>query len=199
MLGVGPAPEAAAAPAPQVYSAPLPGALLVVLGISALALLAVMPATLGVGWLAAALLGLPLALGGTCGALMGYAVLSTRIEIARDGVVVAAPGWRGCPFPPARQHRVRWAEVRAVRHRTELYRLGPLPLRLALEVYAIETTDSLITLAGYYLSELEPVLIDLAQRADRPWREDGNVEAGLLRTLLSGAPPWPAGDRHPPA
>jgi hypothetical protein len=189
MLGIGPAPEAAV-PAPQVYSAPLPGALLVILGISALALLALLPATLGVGWLPAALLGLPLAVAGAGGALMGYAILSTRIEIARDGVVVAAPGWRGCPFPPVREHRLGWLDVRAVRHRTELYCLGSLPLCLPLEVYAIETADGLIPLGGYYLPDLEPVLIDLAQRADRPWHENDDVEADLLRTLLAGAPPW---------
>jgi hypothetical protein len=197
MLGIGPAPEGATVPASHVHSAPLPGALLAILGISALVLLALMPATLGVGWFPA-LLGLPLAVGGAGGALMGYAVLSTRIEIAPDGVLVAAPGWRGCPFPPVRQHRLEWTAVRAVHHRTELYRIAGLPLRLPLEVYAIETTHGFIALGSYYLSDLEPVMIDLAQRADRPWREDDDVEAGLLRTLLSGAPPWPAVDRHPP-
>lgn len=51
MLGFGPVPEGATVPAPHVYSAPLPGALLAVLGISALILLALMPATFGVDWL----------------------------------------------------------------------------------------------------------------------------------------------------
>ncbi|MGH6918697.1 MAG: hypothetical protein ACREJ0_13465 [Geminicoccaceae bacterium] len=199
MLGIGPKPEGAANVVPQVYGAPLQGALLAVLGISALVLLALLPATFGVGWLSSALIGLPLAIGGACGALMGYAVLSTRIEIAPDGIAIAAPGWRACPFPPVRQYRLEWTAVRAVRHRTELYRIGPLPWRLPLEVYAIETTAGLIPLGSYYLADLEPVLIDLAQRADRPWREDGEVEADLLRTLLLGAPPWPTVDRRRPA
>jgi hypothetical protein len=125
------------------------------------------------------------------GILVGYAGVSTRIEIAQDGVLVTTPGWRACPYPPVRQYRISWAEVRAVRHRTERYRIGILPVRLPLEAYAIETASGFIVFGGYYLSDLEPVLIELAHRADRPWCEDDEVEAGLLRTLLHGAPPWP--------
>jgi hypothetical protein len=197
MLGFGPVPEGAAVPAPHVYSAPVPGALLAVLGVTALALLALMPATFDVGWLPLALIGLPLAVGGACGVLMGYAVLSMRIEIAQDGALIAAPGLRACPVPPVRQYRLRWTDVRAVHRRTELYRSGPL--RLPLETYAIETADGFIRFGSYYLSDLEPVLIELAHRADRPWCEDDEVEVGLLRTLLCGAPPWPTVDRRPPA
>jgi hypothetical protein len=162
-------------------------------------MLALMPGTYDVGWLPFALIGLPLAVGGACGVLMGYAVLSIRIEIAQDGVVIAAPGLRACPFPPVREYRLKWTDVRAVRHRTELYRIGPLPLRLPLEAYAIETTDGFIPFGSYYLSDLEPVLIELAHRADRPWCEDGEVQAGLLGTLLCGGPPWPTVDQRPPA
>jgi hypothetical protein len=199
MLGFGPGQESAAVAAPQVYGAPLAGALLAILGIAALVLLALMPATFGVGWLPFALIGVPLATGGACGVLMGYAALSIRIEIARDGVVIAAPGLRACPFPPVRQYRLKWTDVRAVRHRTELYRIGPLPWRVPLEAYAVETFDGVIAFGSYYFADLEPVLIDLAHRADRPWCEDGELEAGLLRTLLFGAPPWPRLDAPPPA
>jgi hypothetical protein len=98
-----------------------------------------------------------------------------------------------------RQYRLDWADVRAVRHRTELYRIGILPLRLPLEVYAIESAGGFILFGGYYLSDLEPVLIELAHRADRPWCEDDEVEAGLLRTLLHGAPSWPTVGQRPAA
>ena len=199
MLGFGPVPEGPTVAAPDVYSAPVPGALLAGLGVVALTLVALMPATFDVGWLPLALIGVPLAAGGGCGVLMGYAVLSTRIEIARDGLAIAAPGWRACPFPPVREFRLDWASVRAVRHRTEFYRIGFLPLRLPLEAYAIETTEGLIVFGGYYLSDLDPVLIEIAHRADRPWSEDGEVEAGLLHTLLRGAPPWPRVDQRPAA
>jgi hypothetical protein len=197
MLGLGPTPGGAAVAAPHVSSDPLPGALLVLLGMSALNLLALMPGTFGVGWLTFALVGLPLAAGGAWGTLMGYAVFSTRIEIAPDGLVIAAPGWRACPFPPVRQHRLEWTDVRAVRHRTERYRVGLSPFRVRLEAYAIETTDGLVPFGSYYLSDLEPVLIGLAHRADRPWCEDDEVEAGLLRTVVFGAPAWPRVDPQP--
>jgi hypothetical protein len=36
------------------------------------------------------------------------------------------------------------------------------------------------------------VLIELAHRADRLWREHDEVEAGLLHTLRHGAPAWPS-------
>ena len=61
MLGFGPIPEAASIPAPRVYSAPLTGATVASLGIAALILLALMPATFGVDWLSLALIGAPLA------------------------------------------------------------------------------------------------------------------------------------------
>jgi hypothetical protein len=160
------------------------------LGVVALGLLALMPITLGADWLSLVLFGLPLAAAGICGVLGGYAVASVRIEITPDGVAITTPGWRACPWPPVRQYQLDWAEVRAVRHRKELYRLGLLPWRLPLESYAIETASEPIVFGSYYLADLEPVLIDLAHRADRPWHEDGEVEASLLRTLGAGAPSW---------
>jgi hypothetical protein len=129
--------------------------------------------------------------------LGGYAGASVRIGIAPDGIAITTPGWRACPWPPVRQYRLDWAEVRAVRHRTELYRLGPLPWRLPLESYAIEAAESIV-FGSYYLADLEPVLIDLANRADCPWYEDGEVEANLLGTLLVGAPNWPTVAGQPP-
>lgn len=191
MLGLTPA-QGAPAAAPNVYGAPATGALLASLGMVAFGLLALMPTTFDGVSAVRTLMALALAGGGMFGIIYGYASVSTRIEIAPEGVLVTTPGWRACPYPPVRHYRIRWSEVRAVRHRTEFYRIGPLPLRLPLEVYAIETIAGPIVLGGYYLSDLEPVLIELAHRADRPWREDDEVEAGLLHTICHGAPAWPA-------
>jgi hypothetical protein len=199
MLGLTPAPQGATVAAPNVYGAPVTGALLASLGMLAFGLLALMPTTFDGVSLLRTLMALALAGGGIFGILFGYVSVSTRIEIAPEGAFVTTPGWRACPYPPVRQYRLDWADVRAVRHRTELYRIRPLPLRLPLEAYAIETTDGFILFGGYYLSDLEPVLIELAHRADRPWCEDGEVEAGLLGTLLHGAPPWPTVDQRPAA
>ena len=192
MLGLPPAPQGATAAAPNVYGAPVTGALLAGLGVVAFGLLALMPTTFDGVSLVRTLMALSLLSGGIFAIVYGYANVSTRIEISPEGLIVTTPGWRACPYPPVRRYRIRWTEVRAVRHRTEAYRVGPLPLRLRLEAYAIETIAGPILLGGYYMADLEPVLIELAHRADRPWREDEEVEAGLLRTLRHGAPPWPA-------
>ena len=190
MLGFGPRPEGPTAAAANVYDAPLTGALLASLGMLAFGLIALMPTAFDGVSLFRTLMALSLCAGGVFGVLVGYAGVSTRIEIASDGVLVTTPGWRACPYPPVRQYRVSWADVRAVRHRTEVYRIGNLPLRVPLEAYAIETTGPFILFGGYYLSDLDPVLIEIAHRADRPWCEDGEVEADLLRTLLCGAQTW---------
>ena len=174
----------------EVYGARALGSVVAALGIASLLLLAAMPELLAGGGLSAALIGLPLVLAGIAGVLIGYAALSTRLEVTQAGLVVEAPSWRAIPMPPVQQIEVGWHEVRAVRHRSELYRLGPLPVRLPLEVFAIETARGRVVLGGYYLWELEPVLIEVAHRADCPWREDGAVEASLLHALRSGPPAW---------
>jgi hypothetical protein len=190
MLGLAPTPNGATIAASDVYSARINGALLAGLGLSALLLLALVPATFGAGWLLAALVGVPLAAAGLFGVLIGYVGLSTRIEIAPEGLTVSAPGWRACPFPPVREVQIGWQDLCAIRHRTEIYRLGPLPFRLPLEVYAIDTSRGRLLFGSYYLWELDAVLIDLTNRADCPWHEDGTVEAGLLHTLRHGPPLW---------
>lgn len=192
MLGLTPAPQGATVAAPNVYGAPLTGALLASLGMLAFGLIALMPTAFDGVSLLRTLMVLSLAGGGLFGIMIGYVCVSTRIEIAPEGVLVTTPGWRACPYPPVRQYRLHWTDVRAVHHRTEVYRIGPGPLRLQLDAYAIDTAGGPIVLGGYFLSDLEPVLIELAHRADRLWREDDEVEAGLLHTLRHGAPPWPA-------
>lgn len=190
MFGVIPAHQHLRPGAAEIYGARALGSVVAALGIASFLLLAVMPGALGSGGLGAVLIGLPLAAAGLGGLLIGYAALSTRLEITEGGLAVEAPSWRAIPIPPVQQLQLGWDEVRAIRHRTEIYRLGPLPVRLPLEVFAIETARGRIILGGYYLWELEPVLIEVAHRADRPWREDGTVEASLLHTLRSGPPAW---------
>jgi hypothetical protein len=191
MLGLTPAPHSATVAAPAVYGAPLTGALLASLGMMAFGLVALMPTAFDGVSMLRTLIVLSLATGGMFGVLVGYVAVSTRVEIGPEGVVVVAPGWRACPYPPVRQVRLGWDQLRAVHRRTEIYRIGFLPIRLPVEVYAIETAHEWIVLGNYYLWDLEPVLIDIANRAECLWREDGEVEAGLFRTLRRGAPAWP--------
>jgi hypothetical protein len=191
MLGFAPAHQDAAAAAPAVYGTPVAGALLASLGMLAFGLLALMPTTFGDTSVLRTLIALSLAAGGAFGVVIGYVSVSTRIEVGPNGLVIAAPGWRACPYPPVEEVRLQWHEVRAIHHRTEIYRIGFLPLRLPVEVYAIQTSRDWIVFGSYYLWDLEPVLIDIAHRAGCSWREQGDIETGLLQTLRHGAPPWP--------
>jgi hypothetical protein len=195
MLGLAPSRQAAAVATPDVYGAPLTGALFATLGMLAFGLLTYMPTTFDGTSLLRTMIALSLAGGGIFGVLIGYVGVSTRIEVGPEGVVVAAPGWRACPYPPVRQFEFRWADLRAVHHRTEVYRIGPL--RLSCEVYALEAASELVELGSYYLWDLEPVLIDIVHRAGCRWCENGEIEASLLRTLLRGAPRWPTGVASP--
>ena len=95
MLGLTPA-QGATAAAPNVYGAPLMGALLARLGMLAFGLLALMPTTFDGVSLLRTLMALSLAGGGRFGIMIGYVSVSTRIEIAPEGVLVSTPGWRAC-------------------------------------------------------------------------------------------------------
>lgn len=190
MFGVAPLPaDRRPRRGPEVCSARASGAVFAATGLACLVILALMPLSFSLN-ATALLIGLPLAAGGLLGLICGYAGLLTRIEIAADGVGIEVPGWRAVPVPPVRRLRLSWDAVRAVRRRTEVYRLWPR-LRLPLEVHAVETQDGRAVFGGFYLSELEPVMITVADRAGCGVHEDGEVEAGLLRTLRRGAPPWP--------
>jgi hypothetical protein len=175
----------------QVYSARASGALFAGAGIACLLLLGLMPGVFD-GEPVAVLIGLSLVGGGLFGLLTGYAGLLTRIEVRPAGLLIEVPSWRAVPLPPVRRIEVGWDQVNAVRRRIESYRLGFLPIRLPLEVLAVETASGRALFASYYLWQLEPILIDIANRADCPWSEDGTVEAGLFATLLRGPPAWPS-------
>jgi len=177
--------------APEVYSARASGAVFASAGLACLTLLALMPGVFE-GEPVAVMIGLALVGGGLFGLLTGYAGLLTRIEIRPAGLLIEVPSWRAVPLPPVRRLEVGWDEVRAVRRRIESYRIGLLPVRLPLEVFAVETASGRAVLGGYYLWQLEPVLIDIAHRAGCPWSEDEVAEAGLLGSLRRGAPAWPS-------
>ena len=101
MLGLTPAPQGATT-APNVHGAPVTGALLAGLGMLAFGLLAMMPTTFDGVSLVRTLMALSLAIGGMFGILIGYASVSTRIEIAPEGVLVTTPGWRARKTSEAR-------------------------------------------------------------------------------------------------
>ena len=187
MLGLAPLRQAAAVAMPDVYGAPLTGALFASLGMMAFGLLTFMPTTFDGTSVLRTIIALSLTAGGIFGVLIGYVSVSTRIEVGPHGVVITAPGWRACPYPPVQEFELDWDELRAIHHRTEMYRLGSFRLRC--EVYALEAATEFIELGSYFLWDLEPVLIDM-NRAGCPWCEDPEVEASLLHSLGHGAPSW---------
>jgi hypothetical protein len=173
---------------PATYSGRLSGALFLGLGLASLALIELVPLFLSGSWTVMLLIGLPLAGGAAVGLATGLANLCTRIEITADGLAVTAPTWRLYPTLPLQRLKVGWRQLRALRHRTERYRTGLPGLRFGIDVYVVQTDQGSAVLGGYYLPELEPVLTDIANRADCPRVEDGVIETGLLRTLFRGAP-----------
>lgn len=176
---------------PTVYSARTSGAVFACAGLTCLWLLALMPGVFE-GEPVALLIAVSLLGGGLFGLLTGYAGLLTRIEVGPAGLVIEVPTWRAVPLPPVQRIEAGWAQVRAVRRRVEIYRLGPLPVRVPLEVFAVETGSGRAVFASYYLWQLEPVLIDIANRAECPWVDDDAIEAGWFGTLRRGPPAWPA-------
>ena len=54
----------------------------------------------------------------------------------------------------------------------------------------IETRRGRIVLGDYYLEELEPVLISLADRAGADWIEEDALGLDPIATLWRGAPAW---------
>jgi hypothetical protein len=173
-----------------VYTSSLTGALIFGLGLVCLTIALGLAAELAGSWLSILIVGLPLLAGAALGLALGYANLHSLIEIGPGGLKVVAPSWRGVPMPPLQHASVPWSGVRALRHRTEIYGIGALGLQLAVEVYALATDQGRVVLAGYYLNELEPIMIQIGDRAGREISEEGEVEVGLLPMLCGTPPPW---------
>lgn len=140
-------------------------------------------------WFGLLAVALPLALCGLFATAYGFVGWATQIELAPEALRVTAPSWRLIPALPVQRLEVAWSEVQAVRHRTERYHLGlPWP-QLSVDVYAIETAAGRVVLGDYFLSQLAPVLTDIANRAGCRWVEDPAVALSLLATLWRGARP----------
>jgi hypothetical protein len=172
------------------YSARLSGALSLGLGLVSVLLIQLVPLFLADSLALMLLVGLPLAAAAGYGLVTGLAHLCTRIEVTADGLALTAPTWRLYPTLPLQRLEVGWHELRAVRHRTEHYRVGLPRLGFSIDVYVVETDRGSAVLGGYYLPELEVVLTDIANRGDCGRIEDGAIDLGVLPTLWRGAPGW---------
>lgn len=192
MFGVTPPPDPRrpVGGAPMVYQAGIVGALLFGLGLVCLILALGLLASLLGSWLSILVVELPLLAGGALGLALGYANLHTRIELRPEGLQIVAPSWRGVPVPPLQHLSVPWSDVRAIRRRTEWQGSRLLRLRIPLAVHAIETPSRRVVLADYYLSELEPVLVEIMTRAGCRQIEDDEVESGILASMVRGSAPW---------
>jgi hypothetical protein len=172
----------------MVHRARLAGARLITLGLLCMAAAAALPLTLD-GWPGALVLGGLLFLGGLLALVVGYAVWRTWIVIDDDGIFVQAPTWRACPLPPLRRLGAGWHQLRAIRARTQRYRL--LGLVRSAEAYEIVTASGSVMLRGGFVPETEALLLEAARRGGCLWIEDGEVGLHPLRVLLRGTPPWP--------
>jgi hypothetical protein len=138
------------------------------------------------------LMGLPAWFLGTIALLAGISGLKARIEIHHGALTLAAPQWRGCPLLPVRTLHVRWDEIRALRHRTEVYHLFPgRGLPFPVDVYAIDTLGSRVIMGGKSIPQMAQAIRDIARRSGRAIQEDSSVQAAILGSLINGPPPWP--------
>jgi hypothetical protein len=141
--------------------------------------------------LALVLMGLPAGFLGVIALLAGISGLKARIEIHHGALTLAAPQWRGCPLPPVRKHQFSWDEIRALRHRTEVYHLLPgRGLPFPVDVYAIDTACSRVIVGGKSIPQMAQAIRDIALRSGRAILEDSPVQAGILGSLINGPPAW---------
>lgn len=193
MFGVAspPAPQRAYPVGGVRYSARFAGTLAFGLGVANFVLLLLVPFMFWGAWHVMPLIMLPLAAVGVLGTAYGFAIWLTRIELRPEGLLVSAPSWRLLPASPIQHLQASWRDISAVRRRTECYRAGlPWP-RLGVDAYAIETPTARLVLGAYYLPHLEPILIDIANRAGCEVVEDQTLELPLLGAIRGGAVPWP--------
>ena len=176
-----------------VYRSRIVGAIFIPFGLTMLFFAMCLPFLLESPLLGFILMGIPMIFTAVIMLLHGFAAASTRIEIAPSGLRLAIPGWRAFPVPPARKASLSWDEVLAVRKRTELYHVTILPFAIHMpypvEVFAVDTTQGRFILGGR-ISWLHAAMKEIALRSGRAVRSEGEVQAGLFSSLLSGAPEW---------
>jgi len=176
----------------RIYGAKPTGLILMLLGILTIGIGIAVTVIANDTLLAYLLMGLPTLLLGLIELLTGFATFAARIEISRNGLTIAAPAWRACPLPPVRRFRLRWDEIRAVRHRAEIYHLLPGEgLPFPVDVYAIDTEKGRIVLGGKSLRGLAEAMREIAVRSGGGMRAEEPVRAGIFRSLAKGPPAWP--------
>lgn len=170
------------------YSERLGGGLLLALGCAGCGLTLSAVFVFWGSWFVLLAVALPLAVCGLFAIGYGFVGWATQIELRPDGLRVVAPNWRLIPALPLQRLDVAWRDVQTVRHRTEYYRCGlPWP-QLPVDVYAIQTAAGQVVLGDYFLPQLKPVLVDVANRAGCQWVESDPVALPLFASLWRGIP-----------
>ncbi|MBI4773154.1 MAG: hypothetical protein HY788_03055 [Deltaproteobacteria bacterium] len=176
-----------------IYKAMASGLILFVLGLFSVILATLVLFVAKSPWPAFLLMSLPLALVGLTALLNGIAAIGTRIDIMPTGLNAIIPRWRACPLPPFHRFHLGWDEVRAVRHRKEIYHIflaSPSIAPFPVDVYAIETEGRRIVVGGRTIPRLAEAVHLIADRSGLAVVEEKEVEASLIRTLFKGAPGW---------
>ena len=176
-----------------IYKAMASGLILLVLGLISVILATLVLFVAKSPWPAFLLMSLPLALVGLTALLNGIAAIGTRINVMPTGLNAIIPRWRACPLPPFHRFHIGWDEVRAVRHRKEIYHIflaSPLIAPFPVDVYAIETEQRRIVVGGRTIPHLAQAMQRIADRSGLEIVEEKEVEARLLKTLIIGAPTW---------
>jgi hypothetical protein len=171
------------------YGGLIPGLSLTLIGLFLLVLAMAVPYFAKAPVLAFLLMSVPSLFSGAIAVLHGIAVIPAKIEITDPELKLVVPTWRVFPMPPVRGLILKWDELLAVRHRKEVYQLLAV-LSFPVDVFAIDTTKGMAVLGGRSIPGMGKAIEEIVRRAGLVIQDEGEVEPGLLRSLLKGSPSW---------
>jgi hypothetical protein len=175
-----------------IYGGLVPGLSLVFIGLFLIALAVVVPFSAGAPLLAFILMSVPAFFSGAIALLHGIAAIPAKIEITDSELKLAVPKWRVFPVPPIRSITLRWDELLAVRHRIEIYQVLAV-FSFPVDVFALDTTKGRVVIGGRSIPGMGKALEEIIRRTGLVVQDEGELEPGLIQSLLKGSPSWGGG------
>ncbi|MGC8492195.1 MAG: hypothetical protein ACP5SH_10700 [Syntrophobacteraceae bacterium] len=140
------------------------------------------------------LMSVPMIFGGFVVLMYGISAVYSRMEITEGELKMVLPGWRALPVLPMRKACLRWSEVRAVRHRVDVYTIFIPPWLLVpypLDMYAIDTDNERILVPREIVRRLPEAIGAICDYSGHPLQTEPQASVSFFRTLFFGTPTWP--------